>query len=134
VEFGDLEKYNLDLARELLDSPGDRVVLVGVLRSYQRATQQGKSTAFDLLLDTVSFEIEEKGFEEIEVTKEDECKIQELGKDPEIYGKIIGSIAPSIFGYEEVKEAMALQGSRFVVFFFRSPYGNANYPGYLHGF
>jgi replicative DNA helicase Mcm len=90
-------------------SPGDRVVLVGVLRSYQRATQQGKSTAFDLLLDTVSFEIEEKGFEEIEVTKEDEYKIQELGKDPEIYGKIIGSIAPSIYGYEEVKEVMALQ-------------------------
>ncbi len=90
-------------------SPGDRVVLVGVLRSYQRATQQGKSTAFDLLLDTVSVEIEEKGFEEIEVTKEDERKIQELGKDPAIYGKILGSIAPSIYGYEEVKEAMALQ-------------------------
>ena len=50
-----------------------------------------------------------KGFEEIEVTKEDEVKIQELGKDPTIYRKILGSIAPSIYGYEEVKEAMALQ-------------------------
>lgn len=51
-------------------SPGDRVVIVGILRSYQRVTQQGKSTAFDLILETVSIEAEEKGFEEIEVTKE----------------------------------------------------------------
>lgn len=89
--------------------PGDRVVLVGILRSYQRTSQSGKSTAFDLLLETVSVEVEEKGFEEVEVTEEDEVRNLELGKDPEIYEKIIGSIAPSIYGYKEVKEAMALQ-------------------------
>lgn len=88
---------------------GDRAVFVGILRSFQRRTGQGKSTAFDLLLDISSIEVEEKGFEEIELTDEDEIKIKELASDPAIYRKIIGSIAPSIYGYDEVKEGIALQ-------------------------
>ncbi len=89
--------------------PGDKVTFVGILRSYQKSSAQGKSTVFDLLLDVVSIEVEEKGFEEIEVTKEDELRIKEISSDPEIYSKIRGSIAPSIYGYDEVKEAIALQ-------------------------
>ncbi len=89
--------------------PGDMVTFVGILRSYQKYAAQGKSTVFDLLLDVVSVEVEEKGFEEIEVTREDEIRIREMSTDPEIYSKITGSIAPSIYGYDEVKEAIALQ-------------------------
>lgn len=92
-----------------LVSPGDRVVISGVLRSYQRTTQQGKSTFFDLVLDGVSIDIEDKEFEDIEISKEDIEEILSLGKDPKVYENIIKSIAPSIYGYDEVKEAMALQ-------------------------
>jgi|SRR5659263_97103 len=92
-----------------LVSPGDRVVISGVLRSFQRSNREGKSTFFDLLLDGISIDIEDKEFEDIEISKEDIEEIITLGEDPEIYKKIIGSIAPSIYGYEEVKEAMALQ-------------------------
>ncbi len=90
-------------------APGDRVVVSGILRSYQRNTQQGKSTFFDLVLDGVSIEVEDKEFEDIEISKEEVEEILVLGKDPEVYKKVIHSIAPSIYGYEEVKEAMALQ-------------------------
>ena len=90
-------------------SPGDRTVISGILRSFQRSNQQGKSTFFDLVLDGVSIDIEDKEFEDIEISKEDVEEIIALGKDPDIYNKIIYSIAPSIYGYEEVKEAMALQ-------------------------
>jgi len=92
-----------------LVSPGDRVVISGVLRSFQRSNREGKSTFFDLLLDGNSIDIEDKEFEDIEISKEDIEEIITLGQDPEIYKKIIGSIAPSIYGYDEVKEAMALQ-------------------------
>ena len=92
-----------------LVSPGDRIVLSGILRSFQRSNREGKSTFFDLLLDGNSIDIEDKEFEDIEISKEDIEEIIALGNDPEIYKKIIGSIAPSIYGYEEVKEAMALQ-------------------------
>lgn len=90
-------------------SPGDRVVVSGILRSYQRSTPQGKSTFFDLILDGVSIEIEDKEFKDIEISAEDVREIIALGKDPEVYDRVIHSIAPSIYGYEEVKEAMALQ-------------------------
>jgi replicative DNA helicase Mcm len=90
-------------------SPGDRVIISGILRSYQRSTQQGKSTFFDLVLGGASIEIEDKEFEDIEISKEDIEEIMALGKDPKIYNQIIYSIAPSIYGYDEVKEAMALQ-------------------------
>lgn len=90
-------------------SPGDRIVISGILRSYQRSTTQGKSTFFDLVLDGVSIEIEDKEFKDIELSKEDVTEIISLGKDMDVYNKIIASIAPSIYGYDEVKEAMALQ-------------------------
>jgi len=96
-----------DLTGEIY--PGDRVVLNGVLRSYQRTTQAGKSTYFDLYLDGNSVEMTEQEFEEIEISPEDEKAILELSNDPQIYEKIRKSIAPSIYGYDDVKEALALQ-------------------------
>ena len=96
-----------DLAGKIF--PGDRVVINGKLRSYQRTTQTGKSTYFDLFLEGISTEITEQEFEEIEISVEEEKLLLELSQSPEIYEKIIRSIAPSIYGYEEVKEAMALQ-------------------------
>lgn len=89
--------------------PGDRVVINGVLRSYQRTTQTGKSTYFDLFLEGNSVEMMEQEFEEIEIKAEDERLIRELASDPLIYEKVRRSIAPSIYGYEEVKEALGLQ-------------------------
>ncbi|KAF5416747.1 MAG: Minichromosome maintenance protein MCM [Candidatus Methanogaster sp.] len=90
-------------------APGDHVVIAGVLRSYQRITREGKSTFFDIILDSVSIETRDKEFTEIEITPEEEEEIIKLSKDPGIYKKIIASIAPSIYGYAEVKEALALQ-------------------------
>ncbi len=90
-------------------SPGDHVVLTGVLRSYQRVTREGKSTFFDIILDSVAIETPDKEFTEIEITAEEEAAIIELSKDPKIYESVVKSIAPSIYGYADVKEALALQ-------------------------
>ena len=43
------------------------------------------------------------------ITDKDKEQIIELSKDPTIHDKIIKSIAPSIKGYREIKEAIALQ-------------------------
>ena len=110
---GGEQPQTLDIALEDdiagIVSPGDHVTLVGVLRSYQRITRTGRSTTFDILLDANSIELHDKEFTEVEITPDDEKKIIELSKDPEIYAKIIQSIAPSIYGYAEVKEGLALQ-------------------------
>jgi len=92
-----------------LVSPGSRVIVTGILRSYQRITREGKSTFFDIILNAVSIEMQDKEFKEIEITPEEEKEIIKLSKDPKIYEKVIKSIAPSIYGYEDVKEALALQ-------------------------
>lgn len=97
-----------DLAGRIF--PGDRVIVNGILKSYQRSSpQQGKSTYFDLFHKGVSTEMKEQEFEEIEISPEEEKKILEMSRDSDIYGKITRSIAPSIFGYDDVKEALSLQ-------------------------
>ncbi|HUU76241.1 MAG TPA: minichromosome maintenance protein MCM [Methanoregulaceae archaeon] len=92
-----------------LVSPGDRVVMNGILRSMQRVTHGDKSTIFDIYLECNSIEIAEKEFEEVEIGENDEEEILRLSRDPNIYRKITHSIAPTIYGNEDVKEAIALQ-------------------------
>jgi replicative DNA helicase Mcm len=97
-----------DLAGRIF--PGDRVIVNGILKSYQRSSPQaGKSTYFDLFHKGISIEMKEQEFEEIDISPEDEKEILEMARDPKIYEKIKNSIAPSIFGYDNVKEALALQ-------------------------
>jgi replicative DNA helicase Mcm len=97
-----------DLAGRIF--PGDRVIVNGILKSYQRSSpQQGKSTYFDLFHKGISVEMTEQEFEEIEIDPEEEKLILEMSCDPEIYERIRRSIAPSIYGYDDVKEALALQ-------------------------
>lgn len=96
-----------ELAGEV--SPGNRVKANGILRSYQRKSGGRRRTLFDLFIDGNSIEIEDREFEEIEISAEDREEIEELAEDPAVYGKIIDSISPTIYGYEDVKEAIALQ-------------------------
>ncbi|CAI0381434.1 unnamed protein product [Linum tenue] len=46
--------------------------------------------------------------EEIKLTQEDKEEIETLAKDPRIGERIVKSIAPSIYGHEDVKAAIAL--------------------------
>ena len=90
-------------------APGDRIVINGILRSMQRVTHGEKSTIFDIYLECNSVEVAEKEFEEVSIDEKDEEEILTLSRDPNVYRKIIHSIAPTIYGNEKVKEAIALQ-------------------------
>ncbi|HZD42941.1 MAG TPA: minichromosome maintenance protein MCM, partial [Methanomicrobiales archaeon] len=90
-------------------SPGDRVIINGILRSMQRITGMNKSTIFDIYLECNSIEVAEKEFEEVEISEKDEEAILSLSRDPALIHKITRSIAPTIYGSDDVKEAIALQ-------------------------
>jgi replicative DNA helicase Mcm len=90
-------------------SPGDRIIINGILRSMQRIVKGEKSTVFDIFLECNSIEIAEKEFEEVEIDEKSEDEILTLSKDPMIYRMITHSIAPTIYGSEDVKQAIALQ-------------------------
>ncbi len=90
-------------------SPGDRVILNGILREQPRSLGGAKSTIFDIFLEVISVERQKHDYEEIPITPEDEERIKMLARDPEVYAKMTHSIAPSIYGLELEKEALMLQ-------------------------
>lgn len=89
--------------------PGDRIVLNGVLRGTQKGRFRQRSTLFDIFSDVVSVEMERVEYEEIEITPEDERRILEEAGSGDVIRKIVGSIAPSLYGMDVEKEALALQ-------------------------
>ncbi len=89
-------------------APGDRVVMNGVVRSVQKGTVQ-KSTLFDINLDVLSVEFKTHEYEDVVISQEDEEEILAQSRDPALFKKIIGSISPTIYGYDREKEAIALQ-------------------------
>lgn len=89
--------------------PGDRVVVVGILRQFQKRTQFGKQTNFQIFMEANSIELREEAAEDVIVNDADMVLINELQKRPDAYGELIKSIAPSVYGYGEIKEAILLQ-------------------------
>jgi len=88
---------------------GDHVTVTGVLELDQQGNDREKSPMFDVYMDGMSVEIEDEQFEEMDIDDEDKKQIYELSNADDIYEKMVGAIAPSIYGYETQKLAMILQ-------------------------
>jgi replicative DNA helicase Mcm len=92
----------VDLAR-----PGDHVAIVGIVRALAPSRPGiGKLRTFILHLDANSLEVLGKEPESSPPSPEEEEQILEIAKDPLVHKKIMNSIAPSIYGYEHIKEAI----------------------------
>ncbi len=89
--------------------PGNRIKIVGVLKQMPKRVKGTKSRQLEIYIDANYVEPIEVGWEELQITPEDEGKIIELSKDPLIYEKLVKSLAPTIYGLNEVKEAVILQ-------------------------
>ncbi len=92
----------VDIAR-----PGDNVSVTGVVRvSAPLIARVGRLRKFNLFMDANFIDVESKEPESVSISPEEEKRILELAKDPWIHRKIIRSIAPSIYGYEHIKESI----------------------------
>lgn len=90
--------------------PGNKIKLVGVVSEVPTPLKTGgQSTTYDLIIEVNSLETIEEEFEEIEISPEDEKIIRELAAKPNIYERLVATIAPSIYGYENIKKAIVLQ-------------------------
>ncbi len=89
--------------------PGNRIKVAGILKSMPRKAKGSKSRQMEIYIEANYVEPVEIEWEELEITPEDEEKILELARDPGIYEKLVASIAPSIYGLEDIKLAIALQ-------------------------
>jgi replicative DNA helicase Mcm len=93
--------------------PGNRLVLNGVLKSFQRASPSRggviRNTTFDLMVLGNSYETKDLEYTEVEITPEEIALIERFRDDPTVVDKIVLSLAPTIKGMQEEKEAIALQ-------------------------
>ncbi|MFX1391394.1 MAG: MCM family protein, partial [Promethearchaeota archaeon] len=99
------------LTYDLVDSikPGDRVKLMGIYKSViAQSPKNINSTLFKTYFDINFIDPEDKTEDTIDLTKEDREKIEKLSKGPFIQRKIARSIAPDIYGREDLKMASAL--------------------------
>jgi replicative DNA helicase Mcm len=96
--------FHIRAYEDLVDKvrPGDIALIVGIIKPLEiRET----SNTFDIYMEANSITQLNKEPEAAPEPAELE-KIKELATDPWIHKKIIYSIAPAIYGYEEVKEAI----------------------------
>ncbi len=89
--------------------PGSNLKIVGILKEIPKRIKGRLSTKMDMYLEANYIESSEMDFEELEITEEDEKKIKGLSQDPLIYEKLKASIAPGIYGFDEIKESIVLQ-------------------------
>ena len=97
---------------DLIDTarPGEEIQVTGIYRNNFEAslnTQHG-FPVFGTIIEANYIAKKEDLFAAFKLTEEDEKQIRELSKQERIGEKLIRSIAPSIFGHEDIKTAIAL--------------------------
>ncbi|MFH1637237.1 MAG: minichromosome maintenance protein MCM [Candidatus Woesearchaeota archaeon] len=91
-------------------TPGKYIRIVGVMKEIPIPSKDGgMKTIFELVINSNHIELVETDFSDIETNEEEEKEIKEIAKSRDIYRKLSASIAPSIYGHEIIKEALALQ-------------------------
>jgi replicative DNA helicase Mcm len=111
------KRINVFLQEDLVDpkieertTPGARVRVFGVLKEVPVPLQTGAiSTRFDIAIEANNTIPLEETFADLKITDEDEKQIEELAANPNSFKRLSQSIAPSVYGFERVKEALLLQ-------------------------
>ena len=107
---GHLPRYlDVHLEEDLVDvaRPGDRVAVTSIVRAEKQLVgEKGKLRAFGLYLEGNFVDVAGKETEVVDITPEDEKRILEAAQDPWVQRKLVMSLAPSIYGYEDVKEGI----------------------------
>lgn len=100
---------DISVVEDLVDvaRPGDRVSITGILRALQEISSKGsRLRTFDILMDANFIDIPSREVETIEITPEEEEAINKIAQDPWINRKLVQSLAPSIYGYQHIKEGI----------------------------
>ncbi|MFO8019517.1 MAG: LAGLIDADG family homing endonuclease [Promethearchaeia archaeon] len=99
------------LTHDLVDyvKPGDRVSIMGIYKSVIAGSiRSNNSNLFKTYIKVNYVDPEDKSDLDIDISKDDKKAIQQLSQEPMVQRKISRSIAPQIFGREQLKMACAL--------------------------
>ncbi|KIM75096.1 hypothetical protein PILCRDRAFT_688282 [Piloderma croceum F 1598] len=97
---------------DLIDTakPGEEVEITGIYRNNFDASLNSKNgfPVFSTIIEANHVNKKEDLFAAFRLTEEDEKEMRALARDERIRKRIIKSIAPSIYGHEDIKTALAL--------------------------
>ncbi|KAF2722292.1 MCM-domain-containing protein [Polychaeton citri CBS 116435] len=97
---------------DLIDSakPGEEVEIIGIYRNNYDAQLNNKNgfPVFATILEANHVVKSHDQLAGFRLTEADEREIRALSRDPQIVEKIVSSIAPSIYGHNDIKTAVAL--------------------------
>lgn len=95
---------------ERRSSPGSRVRVVGWLAEVPIVLKTGgQSVKYDLIVEANFVEPMQDEIFDIAVNEKELEEIKKIAKSPNVLSMLAGSIAPSIYGHDKVKEALVLQ-------------------------
>lgn len=97
---------------DLIDraKPGEEIEVTGIYRNNYDA-QLNNRNGFPVFATVLEANNVVKSHDQLagfRLTEEDEQAIRKLSRDPQIIEKIVNSIAPSIYGHDDIKTAVAL--------------------------
>ena len=98
-----------ELVRQV--SPGDIIEMTGVFLPKPAQTgfrQKGSGLVANTFLEAMHIKQHKKKYSEYVITEEMKARIEGYRSDFDIYNKLSRSIAPEIFGHEDVKKALLL--------------------------
>jgi DNA replication licensing factor MCM7 len=90
-------------------NPGDIVSVSGIFQATPHQGYRGTTSLLtDVYLEGQYIQQLKKQYDKMVTTPEISEKIQELAQDPEVYANLSKSIAPEIYGHEDIKKALLL--------------------------
>eukprot|EP00897_Mesotaenium_endlicherianum_P009211 jgi/Mesen1/8318/ME000457S07522 len=113
VPAGRLPRYKeIVLLHDLIDCarPGEEIEVTGIYTNNFDAALNTKNgfPVFSTIIEANHVSKKKDLFAAYKLTDEDKDEILKLSKDPRIAVRIMKSIAPSIYGHEDIKTALAL--------------------------
>lgn len=113
VPAGRLPRYKeVILLNDLIDCarPGEEIEVTGIYTNNFDLSLNTKNgfPVFSTVIEANYVTKKQDLFSAYKLTQEDKEEIEKLSKDPRIGERIIKSIAPSIYGHENIKTALAL--------------------------
>ena len=110
-------RINVFLKEDLVDpkmeertTPGSKVKIFGVLKEVPVPLKTGSiSTRYDIAVEANNVIPMEETYDDLNIDDETIRQIEELASDPHVLKRLSDSIAPSIYGFEMIKEAVLLQ-------------------------
>ncbi len=111
------KRVNLFLKEDLVSplsekktNPGMAITITGQLKEVPIISRSGAATTrFDLMIEVNHVEQKAESFTDIIISKKEEDEIITISKDANLLKKLIGGLAPSIYGYDNIKQALLLQ-------------------------